>query len=65
MEKAVNITEIESERRLSFELIMKMLEGLPGVYSAELFGLFIVLQTWHPKAGDAIDLYVCIFCVPS
>lgn len=39
MEKAV--TEIEFERRLSFELIMKMLEGLPGIYSTELFEWFI------------------------
>lgn len=39
--KAVTIIEIEFERRLSFEFIVKTLDEVPGVCSAEFFEGFI------------------------
>lgn len=60
MEKAVTITEIEFVRRLSFELIMKMLEGLPGIYSAELFEWFIYSQFFRLGSQKQEMLLTCI-----
>lgn len=62
--KLLVLIEIDFERKLHFEFIVKIRSQVSAVLSY-LKGLFISLQAWRPKVADAFDKNPCIFQVPS
>lgn len=58
--KMLLLIEIDLERKLGFEFIVRMTLQVSPVLSY-LKGLFICLQAWCPKVADAFDQNPCIF----